>query len=92
MIVRPIARVADLALARLFPAYYISNMVASSTVYAVYPKKGFVLCEDVTRALKWSERKVVRDDLAGFEWYVIKPLLPSRPRGKSWVDDYSVLK
>ena len=56
------------------------------------PKRDFVLCEDVIQASKWPELKMGRDDLASFEWYVIKPLSPSRPRGNSRVDDYRVLK
>jgi transposase len=35
--------------------------------------------------------KVARFDLTDFEWSVIQPLLPNKPRGVSRVDDRRVL-
>jgi transposase len=34
---------------------------------------------------------MARYDLTDFEWKVIQPLLPNKPRGVPWVDDRRVI-
>src|SRR5262245_11456993 len=49
--------------------------------------------QEARKVIQGSERSLAmaRHDLTDFEWKVIKPLLPNKPRGVPRVDDRRVL-